>query len=105
MKQDEVGESETRNALLASLRTALQDLDPSSTALLLSGGLDTAIIAGLASIATSGRFSFQHAITVSCSLDADTPHHDLTYAEAVARETGIVNHVVVRVTDPMRQVI
>ncbi|KAI9338963.1 hypothetical protein DFJ73DRAFT_847292 [Zopfochytrium polystomum] len=89
-----------RSALLDSLSRNLSGLDPDRTALLLSGGLDTAIIAGLAPLV---GFPFKHAITVSCTPDEGQPHHDLPYAKAVVAHAGIPNHTVLTVTDPLTE--
>ncbi|KAJ1560881.1 hypothetical protein HK405_005614 [Cladochytrium tenue] len=107
--------AEARAVLLGALARSLAGLDPDRTVLLLSGGLDTAAIAGLAPLV---GFRFRHAVTVAADAvvepavahdDADTDAEarrrqrqqlDLPYAVAVAQACGIAHHEVVRVATP-----
>ncbi|RHY75979.1 hypothetical protein DYB26_000365 [Aphanomyces astaci] len=68
---------------------AIASAPPGTTAILLSGGLDTSIIAE----AVGGR-QFVDAITVSCGDDVGNPKHDLSYAQHIARRAKLNHHVV-----------
>ncbi|KDO34583.1 hypothetical protein SPRG_00646 [Saprolegnia parasitica CBS 223.65] len=82
--------AEARAVLLRSIGA----IPSATTAVLLSGGLDTSIIVD----ATSGH-RFTDAITVSCG-PTDQPEHDLAYATAIASAHGLTHHVL-SYPDPM----
>ncbi|CAK4081074.1 unnamed protein product [Aphanomyces euteiches] len=77
--------AEARRVLLEAMNAT----PPDATAILLSGGLDTAIIAQAPS-----RHRFSTAITVSCGQDANSPAHDLPYAKAIAMKESLEHHIV-----------
>ncbi|KAJ3067790.1 hypothetical protein HDU98_009029 [Podochytrium sp. JEL0797] len=87
-----------RAAMLESLSSLLDGLDPSKTALLLSGGLDTSILID-ALPATTTPFRFHHAITVHVGPEPNSPHLDLPHAQAVAANHPNLTHHILRIPD------
>ncbi|EQC41665.1 hypothetical protein SDRG_01623 [Saprolegnia diclina VS20] len=82
--------AEARAVLLRSMAA----IPSATTAVLLSGGLDTSII-----VDTPSGHRFTDAITVSCG-PTDKPEHDLAYATAIASAHGLTHHVL-SYPDPM----
>ncbi|KAI9348637.1 hypothetical protein BDR26DRAFT_892179 [Obelidium mucronatum] len=86
-----------------SLNSLLTGLDPETTAVLLSGGLDTSIIVDTLPYCDT-PFRFKHAITVNVgAYDPSKPHLDLPYAQAIAEAHGLTHHVL-QVDDAMELV-
>ncbi|KAI9206855.1 uncharacterized protein BJ171DRAFT_596993 [Polychytrium aggregatum] len=97
-----------RLVLRSAISRLLVDADPDMTAILLSGGLDTSIIAEAPLIAPDGTdlgpVSIKHAITVSCGEDVANigPQHDLPYAVRICEARGFTHHIL-SVPNPREQ--
>ncbi|KAI8622785.1 hypothetical protein BC830DRAFT_6804 [Chytriomyces sp. MP71] len=125
-KQKERHAGLVRDAMIFAMNETLAEAPCATTAVLLSGGLDTSIITDAANArdprllaagkpGTVASDGFVHAVTLSVDTDPISeedgtnedatinkkPWLDLPYALAIARRYPAMRHHVVKVTDPM----